>query len=125
MSWKRSLLRGDPEVEQDGKAANVGIRALNKRETATVLAALRLFQKEARDKGFWRMQEQFADIKPLSNKEIDALCIRINFTGLDTGTMPKLPFGGSHAPDCTYRMGHAAPCNCWRSDPKKNPEHGE
>ena len=33
-----------------------------------------------------------------------------------------LPFGGSHAPDCTYRMGHAAPCNCWRSDPDQNPE---
>lgn len=32
------------------------------------------------------------------------------------------PFGGSHAPDCTYRQGHGAECNCWRSDPKQNPE---
>ena len=33
-------------------------------------------------------------------------------------TPKKLPFGGSHAPDCIYRLGHAAPCNCWRSGTK-------
>ena len=32
----------------------------------------------------------------------------------------KLPFGGSHAPDCPYRLG--GECQCWRSDPEQNPE---
>ena len=30
------------------------------------------------------------------------------------------PFGGSHAPDCPYRL--KGECNCWRSDPEQNPE---
>lgn len=30
------------------------------------------------------------------------------------------PFGGSHAPDCPYRVG--GECLCWRSDPDENPE---
>lgn len=30
------------------------------------------------------------------------------------------PFGGSHAPDCPYRLG--GECLCWRSDPEQNPE---
>jgi len=40
----------------------------------------------------------------------------------NTPELDQLPFGGSHAPDCTYRLGHAVECNCWRSDPKQNPE---
>jgi hypothetical protein len=32
------------------------------------------------------------------------------------------PFGGSHTPDCPYRLGHGAECLCWRSDPRQNPE---
>ncbi len=32
----------------------------------------------------------------------------------------NLPFGGSHAPDCPYRVG--GECECWRSDPEQNPE---
>lgn len=35
---------------------------------------------------------------------------------IDTG----LPHGGSHAPDCPYRVG--GECLCWRSDPTQNPE---
>jgi hypothetical protein len=34
-----------------------------------------------------------------------------------------LPFGGSHAPDCPYRVG--GECLCWRSDPDQNPELAE
>jgi len=35
----------------------------------------------------------------------------------------KLPFGGSHAPDCPHHKG--GECLCWRSDPLQNPELAE
>lgn len=41
--------------------------------------------------------------------------------GDETIKPPKeLPFGGSHAPDCPYRL--KGECNCWRSDPEQNEE---
>jgi hypothetical protein len=55
------------------------------RELATVLAALRLFQKERG--GFNRPEwsDHFADVKPLTNRQIDALCERLNCGGKDDG----------------------------------------
>lgn len=51
---------------------------ISRREAATVLAALRFWQrslpKDVADFGV----EHFVDQKPLSEKEIDELCIRIN-----------------------------------------------
>lgn len=47
------------------------------REVATVLAALRLFQRGAALSG--AEMEHFAEAEPLTNEEIDALCERINF----------------------------------------------
>ena len=50
---------------------------LNKREAATVLAALRLFQQHpdtVRD----YFTDHFADQKPLSLKQINDLCERVN-----------------------------------------------
>lgn len=41
----------------------------------------------------------------------------------DTEEEDDLPYGGSHAPDCPYRVG--GECLCWRSDPDQNPELGE
>ena len=60
---------------------------LDKRETATILAALRLFQEEldhyepteghmAIDIG---EREHFVDVEPLTSDEIDELCEKINF----------------------------------------------
>lgn len=52
---------------------------LNKRETATVLAALRYFQRQPRNvvRGSL-IQLHFDDVKPLSDEQIDSLCERIN-----------------------------------------------
>jgi hypothetical protein len=48
---------------------------LNPSELATILAALRLFQKQ---RGGPESMLQFAGIKPLTDKQIDTLCERIN-----------------------------------------------
>lgn len=37
-----------------------------------------------------------------------------------TVVLPDEPFGGSHAPDCPYRI--KGECLCWRSDPDENPD---
>jgi len=52
---------------------------LNKRETATVLAALRYFQRQPRNvvRGSL-IQLHFDDVEPLSDEQIDSLCERIN-----------------------------------------------
>lgn len=50
--------------------------ALNDRELATVLAALRLFQEQDADDR--ADSEYFADVKPLTDDQIDALCERLN-----------------------------------------------
>ena len=70
--------------------------ALSKRELATVLAALRMFQEEltASFKLRGRNPEHFAEYAPLTSEEIDALCERLN-CGLhdpepDEGTGPRL-----------------------------------
>jgi hypothetical protein len=47
---------------------------LSKRDLATVLCALRLFQRY----GERQCSEHFAGIEPLSNEEIDELCERLN-----------------------------------------------
>jgi len=44
----------------------------NRRELATILAALRLFQKQHPD------TEHFEDVEPLNDDEIDSLCERLN-----------------------------------------------
>ena len=52
---------------------------LTEQERATVLAALRYFQQHT--SGTVRvdvMPDHFADEKPLSNKQIDKLCEKIN-----------------------------------------------
>jgi len=50
---------------------------LNERELATVLAALRLFQR-IQDALFLGGMDHFADCEPLPNDDIDDLCERIN-----------------------------------------------
>jgi hypothetical protein len=56
---------------------------LTSRQLATVLAALRLFQKERG--GFNRPEwyPHFADVKPLTDRQIDTLCERLNCGGSD------------------------------------------
>jgi hypothetical protein len=49
---------------------------MNKRETATVLAALRTFQKE--HEGYRNAMPHFEEVKPLNDEEIDTLCEQIN-----------------------------------------------
>jgi hypothetical protein len=49
----------------------------NKRETATILAALRCFQANLTRFGLVHM-EHFHEVTPLTPEEIDALCERIN-----------------------------------------------
>lgn len=53
---------------------------LTKRQTATILAALRIFQANFND--IQQMKEEmlfhFQDDQPLDHKEIDDLCERIN-----------------------------------------------
>lgn len=49
---------------------------LSKRELATVLAALRTFQKE--EEAYRNAMPHFEDVKPITNEEIDTLCERIN-----------------------------------------------
>jgi len=51
-------------------------RPLSASETATVLAALRLWQETAN--ALDEFPEHFADAKPLDAEEIDALCEAIN-----------------------------------------------
>jgi hypothetical protein len=120
--YSKPLARLDAALARAKKETPSGL-SLDKRETATVLAALRKFQRDAgnvRQLAHMMATEHFKDIKPLSLDEIDALCERINFAPAVASPHDNEPFSGSHAPDCTYRMGHAAPCNCWRSgDPKK------
>jgi DNA-binding Xre family transcriptional regulator len=54
--------------------------ALSKRELATVLAALRMFQEELTASFKLRgwNPEHFAEFAPLTSEEIDALCERLN-----------------------------------------------
>jgi hypothetical protein len=56
-------------------------RILNDREVATILHALRLFQDD-RHKGDCEGCDHFAEVKPLANDEIDALCESINLDSL-------------------------------------------
>lgn len=49
---------------------------LNERELATVLAALRTFQKE--DENYRGSMTHFTDVKALNDEEIDDLCVRLN-----------------------------------------------
>lgn len=51
---------------------------LNKRELATVLAALRLFQKTG-DEVVRQMVHFAGGIEPLTKKQIDELCEKLNF----------------------------------------------
>jgi hypothetical protein len=54
--------------------------SITEREYATILAALRLWQEaDEHNKGDLREIAEAAGV-PLSNKEIDVLCERINFT---------------------------------------------
>ena len=48
------------------------------RETATILAALRIFQ-DAQDADNVGHLDQFAEVRPLTNEQINKLCERINF----------------------------------------------
>lgn len=48
---------------------------LNKRETATVLAALRYFQEQQPN---LRGKLHFEEVDPLTSEQIDQLCERIN-----------------------------------------------
>ncbi len=60
-------------------ARNKQMIELSNRELATVLAALRLFQSEADyDSEAVYGMEQFREVEPLSNDEIDVLCRRLN-----------------------------------------------
>lgn len=74
---------------------------LNERELATVLAALRCWQKELTRTG---IPEDADDIlgerDPLTLDEIDDLCDRLNFS---EGECPKCGYSGPllHAPDST------------------------
>jgi len=74
---------------------------LNERELATVLAALRCWQKELTSTG---IPEDADDIlgerDPLTLDEIDDLCERLNFSG---GECPKCGYSepSLHAPDST------------------------
>jgi hypothetical protein len=74
---------------------------LNERELATVLAALRCWQKELARTG---IPEEADDIlgerDPLTLDEIDDLWERLNFSG---GECPKCGYAGPlpHAPDST------------------------
>ena len=53
---------------------------LNSRELATVLAALRLWQRDLEEVGVGQdMQEFFTEYEPLSSAEITQLCERLNF----------------------------------------------
>jgi hypothetical protein len=60
---------------------------LNAQELATILAALRVFQREVggfdvRDiKRYW--WEHFRDVQPLTSGQIDSLCERLNTEGLN------------------------------------------
>jgi hypothetical protein len=56
---------------------------LTDRELATVLAALRLFQRQRG--GFNRPEwgEHFVEVRPLTDRQIDALCERLNCGGSD------------------------------------------
>ena len=51
----------------------------NKREVATVLAALRMFQKERED--YRNAMPHLEDVKLMDNEEIDVLCEQINTGG--------------------------------------------
>jgi hypothetical protein len=50
---------------------------LNKKEAATVLAALRILQGQQE---IYRHMDHFDGVLPLTNDEINALCERINFS---------------------------------------------
>ncbi len=54
---------------------------LNEREHATIMAALRIFQKQQADHNMAAM-DQFYAVFPLTNKEINTLYEKINFEGL-------------------------------------------
>jgi hypothetical protein len=57
---------------------------LTKRETATVLAALRNWQQDLQEGGLVPKEDfphHFESDEPLNTKEIDDLCRRINFQG--------------------------------------------
>ncbi len=49
------------------------------RETATILAALRYWQKAHESSGAPPITEHFTEETPLTSTEIDDLCERINF----------------------------------------------
>jgi c-di-GMP-binding flagellar brake protein YcgR len=51
---------------------------LGKREMATILAALRHWQTVDQDTR--KYAEQFLDIEPLTDEEIDELCFDLNFS---------------------------------------------
>lgn len=56
------------------------VKELTTRELATVLHALRITQCEGRIEGCAAGDcDHFADYKPLTNKQIDKLCDRINY----------------------------------------------
>jgi hypothetical protein len=54
---------------------------VNVQETATVLAALRLFQLQRGGFDHPEWSPHFVDVGPLSNDEIDVLCERLNTEG--------------------------------------------
>lgn len=54
---------------------------MTRRETATVLHALRVFQAEQKGRRECVACRHFDGIKPLDPKEIDALCERLNTEG--------------------------------------------
>lgn len=91
--WAAQLRSIMERIGYNGEAAHaqaVERPMLNKRELATVLAALRNFQATTTDadgeefipqdlRGHFRAEgDGFAQIDPLSNGEIDALCERLN-----------------------------------------------
>ena len=54
---------------------------MTKRETATILAALRLWQQEGIPTGAFPDHFDEPGLSPLNFDEIDALCERLNFGG--------------------------------------------
>jgi hypothetical protein len=58
------------------------MKDLTSRELATVLAALRLFQREGIG-SHHELADHFADVRPLTDPQIDALCERLNVADAD------------------------------------------
>lgn len=71
------------------------------------------------DMEFERTEYRRIDMPPFGRVKNRAAVLFEGAEPVTAGEVP-LPFGGSHAPDCPYRL--KGECDCWRSDPTQNPE---